>query len=439
MREMKDSGIEWIAEIPKSWDIKFAKHIIDNLINGYSFASEELKGEYKYPVVRIGDIQKETIDLNSALRTNVDEHDLKNYGIKENDILIALSGATVGKLAYINQLLEHAYINQRVGIIRSKYSKLLYYLLTTEQFLNYIILESSGTAQPNISNKMIKNFVIPMSKKENEILKITNYLDDKCEKIDRMIAKEKEEIEKLNEYKDSLIEITITKGLNKKVNMVKSELKWIDEIPKDWKKYKLSQLCSSKKYSMVDGPFGSDMKNEEYVDEGVPIVQLTNIKKYNHYTEKLKFITRDKHLQLKRHTALKGDIAIAKMMPAGRACILDDLYNEYVVAADAIRFSPNEIKVDKRFVLYCLNTYGMVECELESKGTTRIRISLDIARNIKLYLPKLEEQTSIADFLDKKCNEIEKTIKLKEVKIEKVEAYKKSLIYECVTGKREVE
>ncbi len=439
MREMKDSGIEWIAEIPKSWDIKFAKHIIDNLINGYSFASEELKGEYKYPVVRIGDIQKETIDLNSALRTNVDEHDLKNYGIKENDILIALSGATVGKLAYINQLLEHAYINQRVGIIRSKYSKLLYYLLTTEQFLNYIILESSGTAQPNISNKMIKNFVIPMSKKENEILKITNYLDDKCEKIDRMIAKEKEEIEKLNEYKDSLIEITITKGLNKKVNMVKSELKWIDEIPKDWKKYKLSQLCSSKKYSMVDGPFGSDMKNEEYVDEGVPIVQLTNIKKYNHYTEKLKFITRDKHLQLKRHTALKGDIAIAKMMPAGRACILDDLYDEYVVAADAIRFSPNEIKVDKRFVLYCLNTYGMVECELESKGTTRIRISLDIARNIKLYLPKLEEQTSIADFLDKKCNEIEKTIKLKEVKIEKVEAYKKSLIYECVTGKREVE
>ena len=249
----------------------------------------------------------------------------------------------------------------------------------------------------------------------------------------------KEEIEKLNEYKDSLIEITITKGLNKKVNMVKSELKWIDEIPKDWKKYKLSQLCSSKKYSMVDGPFGSDMKNEEYVDEGVPIVQLTNIKKYNHYTEKLKFITRDKHLQLKRHTALKGDIAIAKMMPAGRACILDDLYDEYVVAADAIRFSPNEIKVDKRFVLYCLNTYGMVECELESKGTTRIRISLDIARNIKLYLPKLEEQTSIADFLDKKCNEIEKTIKLKEVKIEKVEAYKKSLIYECVTGKREVE
>ena len=268
--------------------------------------------------------------------------------------------------------------------------------------------------------------------------KIANYLDRKCEKIDEMIAKEQEEIEKLNEYKDSLIEITITKGLNKKADIVKSELKWIDGIPKHWKKYKLSQLCSSKKYSMVDGPFGSDMKNEEYVDEGVPIIQLTNIKKYNHYTEKLKFITRDKHEQLKRHTAQKGDIAIAKMMPAGRACILSDLYDEYVVAADAIRFSPDKTKVDKRFVLYCLNTYGMVESELESKGTTRIRISLDIARNIKLYLPKLEEQTDIADFLDKKCNEIEKTIKLKEIKIEKIEAYKKSLIYECVTGKKEV-
>ena len=66
------------------------------------------------------------------------------------------------------------------------------------------------------------------------------------------------------------------------------------------------------KSSMVDGPFGSDMKNEEYVDEGVPIIQLTNIKKYNHYTEKLKFITRDKHEQLKRHTAQKGDIGNRK-------------------------------------------------------------------------------------------------------------------------------
>lgn len=434
MKEMKDSGIEWIGEIPKNWEIHRLKSVLCE------------RKETNKPVVT---------DFILSLTNDrgvIPYTDKGNHGNKSKEDL------TSYKLAYPNDIILNS-MNVVIGSVNlSNYFGCVspvYYMLYPRnakddvRFFNYIFqtkemqnnLKGLGNGileiRMRIQMSKLNNVEIPIPHFETQ-KKISDFLDDKCGKIDRIIAKEKEEIEKLNEYKDSLIEITITNGLNRKVDMVKSELKWIDEIPKDWKKYKLSQLCSSKKYSMVDGPFGSDMKNEEYVDEGVPIVQLTNIKKYNHYIEKLKFITRDKHLQLKRHTALKGDIAIAKMMPAGRACILSDLYDEYVVAADAIRFSPDEIKVDKRFVLYCLNTYGMVECELESKGTTRIRISLDIARNIKLYLPKLEEQTSIADFLDKKCNEIEKTIKLKEVKIEKLEAYKKALIYECVTGKREV-
>ncbi|MCR1960342.1 restriction endonuclease subunit S [Thomasclavelia cocleata] len=428
MREMKDSGIEWIGEIPKDWKLIKIGNIYDERNIKVSDKDYEPLSVTKNGIV---------LQLESAAKSN--DNDNRKL-IRKNDFVINSRSDRRGSCGISNYdgscSLINTVLKPRDHMINQYYN----YVFRSELFADEFYKWGNGIVNDLWSTKWssMKKIYIPFPNLTQQ-QSIANYLDDKCEKIDRMIAKEKEEIEKLNEYKDSLIEITITKGLNKKVNMVKSELKWIDEIPKDWKKYKLSQLCSSKKYSMVDGPFGSDMKNEEYVDEGVPIVQLTNIKKYNHYTEKLKFITRDKHLQLKRHTALKGDIAIAKMMPAGRACILDDLYDEYVVAADAIRFSPNEIKVDKRFVLYCLNTYGMVECELESKGTTRIRISLDIARNIKLYLPKLEEQTSIADFLDKKCNEIEKTIKLKEVKIEKVEAYKKSLIYECVTGKREVE
>lgn len=428
MREMKDSGIEWIGEIPKDWKLIKIGNIYDERNIKVSDKDYEPLSVTKNGIVP---------QLESAAKSN--DNDNRKL-IRKNDFVINSRSDRRGSCGISNYdgscSLINTVLKPRDHMINQYYN----YVFRSELFADEFYKWGNGIVNDLWSTKWssMKKIYIPFPNLTQQ-QSIANYLDDKCEKIDRMIAKEKEEIEKLNEYKDSLIEITITKGLNKKVNMIKSELKWIDEIPKDWKKYKLSQLCSSKKYSMVDGPFGSDMKNEEYVDEGVPIVQLTNIKKYNHYTEKLKFITRDKHLQLKRHTALKGDIAIAKMMPAGRACILDDLYDEYVVAADAIRFSPNEIKVDKRFVLYCLNTYGMVECELESKGTTRIRISLDIARNIKLYLPKLEEQTSIADFLDKKCNEIEKTIKLKEVKIEKVEAYKKSLIYECVTGKREVE
>ena len=439
MREMKDSGIEWIGEIPKEWTVIKNKYV-SKQFTGNSIKDDE-KSNYIDFTDAIAYISSKDIDIqNNAVNYNngmyIKKGDCSFKVAHVGDILMCIEGGSAGR--------KKAYLRQNVCFVNKLCcfhpininSKFLYYVLNSPHYEAEFNFNISGMIG-GVTKSKLNNFVIPLPSNVMQ-QKIANYLDRKCEKIDDMIAKEQEEIDKLNEYKDSLIEITITKGLNKKADIVKSELKWIDGIPKHWKKYKLSQLCSSKKYSMVDGPFGSDMKNEEYVDEGVPIIQLTNIKKYNHYTEKLKFITRDKHEQLKRHTAQKGDIAIAKMMPAGRECILSDLYDEYVVAADAIRFSPDKTKVDKRFVLYCLNTYGMVESELESKGTTRIRISLDIARNIKLYLPKLEEQTDIADFLDKKCNEIEKTIKLKEIKIEKIEAYKKSLIYECVTGKKEV-
>lgn len=214
--------------------------------------------------------------------------------------------------------------------------------------------------------------------------------------------------------------------------MKDSGIEWIGQIPCDWSVWRLGAMASNTPYSMVDGPFGSDMKNEEYVDDGVPIVQLTNIKPFCHYRDSLKFITEEKHQQLIRHTANAGDIVIAKMMPAGRSCILSDDYKEYVVAADAIRFKVND-ENEKRFILYALNTYCMTECELVSKGSTRVRISLEIARKLNLAMPLLPEQKKIADFLDEKCADIDQIRADIEKQIEILTDYKKSVITEAVT------
>ena len=262
-------------------------------------------------------------------------------------------------------------------------------------------------------------------------------MDEKCGEIDSIKADVQRQIELLNDYKKSVITEAVTKGLNPKAKLKDSGIEWIGKIPEGWMIKRLGTLASSKPYSMVDGPFGSDMKNEEYVDEGIPIIQLTNIKPYYHNIETLKFITEEKHKQLIRHTAEAGDIAIAKMMPAGRACILSNKYHKYVVAADAIRFKVNESN-DNRFILYGLNTYCMTECEIVSKGSTRIRISLEIARKLNLAVPPLSEQKAIADYLDEKCSEIDATIADKQKQLETLDEYKKSLIFEYVTGKKEV-
>ena len=121
--------------------------------------------------------------------------------------------------------------------------------------------------------------------------------------------------------------------------MKDSGIELIGKIPASWCSIPLGNLVDSEKYAMVDGPFGSDLKNEEYVDAGIPIVQLNNIKPLHHSINSLKYVTIEKAISLSRHNAKAGDIVIAKMMPAGRSCILSDEYEKYVICADVIKAS----------------------------------------------------------------------------------------------------
>ena len=162
----KDSGIEWIGEIPQEW--KFAKLAwCSNFVNGYAFNSENMDIEGEVPVVRIGDIQNNRVQYETCLKVDSSE-ELKPYELKVNDIVIAMSGATTGKLAVICDD-KQAYINQRVGIIRSKYNKFIRYCLDNESFMQYVALLSAGSAQPNISMGNILDYKIPyISVKNNK-------------------------------------------------------------------------------------------------------------------------------------------------------------------------------------------------------------------------------------------------------------------------------
>lgn len=209
---MKPSGIEWIGDIPDDWEIYRLKNEVV-FVNGYAFDGSELHQDKEVPVIRIGDISSGVIDYSSTLKTNV-KSGLSEYELRKNDILIAMSGATTGKTAIVKTN-EKAYINQRVGIIRAtKCNIFIKYLLETKGFFNYIFLVAGGSAQPNISMHNILNFQIPKIRLDTQ-QKIADYLDEKCGEIDATIAKQKESIEKLKAYKQSLISETVTKGLDK--------------------------------------------------------------------------------------------------------------------------------------------------------------------------------------------------------------------------------
>ena len=176
--EMKDSGVEWIGKVPKHWKQVPVKNLAV-FINGFAFSSDWLIPEASYPVIRIGDIDDNgNVNFNHALGIDDTTENLTGFTIRKNDVLIAMSGATTGKVGFIKNNPPAAFINQRVGIIRSdKHNKYLFYCLSTNMFKEYVSLLSAGSAQPNLSTEGIKNYKI-MCPPDNELDEITSF--DTC-------------------------------------------------------------------------------------------------------------------------------------------------------------------------------------------------------------------------------------------------------------------
>lgn len=204
--ELKDSGIEWIGKIPAHWEIRRLKDV-SSFVNGYAFDSNDFETDDGIKVIRIGDIGQ-SVDFENCAQAKTDSALLSGYKINDGDILLAMSGATTGKTCIVYNPQE-AFINQRVGIIRSKMSKMIFYLLQTPYFLEFVNLYNTGSAQPNISSKDVGEFpIIVVPAEERQML--TDYLDKKTAEIDGNISAISSKIDAYKRLKQSLIDEVVT-------------------------------------------------------------------------------------------------------------------------------------------------------------------------------------------------------------------------------------
>lgn len=423
MRKMKDSGIEWIGEIPEDWEVGRVKNIAE-LISGYAFDSEDLNIEGKNIVIRIGDIKDGSVDIENANKTNFNDEVLSFFQVKNNDVLIAMSGATVGKLGYVNFTPKNTYINQRVGILRSSFSKFLYYALTTNKFIEYILLESIGSAQPNISNDGIKNYplCIPSLPEQQ---RIADFLDDKVSQIDSVISKTRETIEEYKKLKQAIITEAVTKGLNPNAKMKNSGIEWIGEIPEEWECFYLSQIFTPVKNKNI-GLIENNLLSLSYGKIIRKNIETTfgllpeNFEGYN--------IIQENDIVL-RLTDLQNDHKSLRVGIAKEKGIITSAYL-------TLRNQTNKIA---KYFYYLLHSFDIAKGFYGMGAGVRQGLNWNEVRSLRMIAPKdISEQQQIADYLDQKCSEIDNLITKKEQLVVELEAYKKSLIYEVVTGKREV-
>ena len=420
----KDSGIEWIGKIPEHWNTYQLKRC-SKFINGYAFNSNHFNKDKGIPVIRIGDILNEQISFENIVYVQ-ENNELEKFMAHKNDILIAMSGATVGKIG-IYSTEDKVYINQRVGIIRTIQYNFIKRMFTTNGFVDYVNLSSAGSAQPNISSEEILNFYIPApSIKEQQL--IATYLDQKCSEIDELITMQEEMITKLQSYKQSVITEAVTKGLDKNVPLKDSGIEWIGEIPEHWSKNKIIRLFSiigsgtTPKSSKEDNYIGSvnwiqsgDI-NGGYIENCKNTISGTALKEY----PTLK-IYKAPFIIVAMYGASVGNISISN---------IDGCVNQACCVM-------NETKQNFKYLFYAMNSVKKYLI-YKAEGGGQPNISQDKIKNTWLPIPPLSEQQSIADYLDQKCSEIDELISIKQQKIEKLKDYKKSLIFECVTGKRKV-
>ncbi len=207
------------------------------------------------------------------------------------------------------------------------------------------------------------------------------------------------------------------------------------DLPEHWAEKRLGYLAKEERAAFVDGPFGSDLKTSDYKDDGVPLIQLNNIRDSKHLMQNMKFVTEDKKQQLIRHLAIPGDVVIAKMAdPVARAALVVDDYPEYVIVADCVKFTPSLKLVDLSYLVWVINCdHVRINAELVATGTTRIRINLGELKKLKIPYPPYIEQKAIANFLDHEITKIDTLIEKQQQLIKLLKEKRQAVISYAVT------
>ena len=433
---MKNSGIEWIGEIPENWEVVKLKNIF-KIISGCGF-SDKLQGEKQgnYPFCKSSDINGEEKYIDSANNyVNLDIVVKEKFNIiPAYSILMSKIGEAMKKNHRKINIVPCIVDNNCQGLVNKNNNNInfLYYLMTN---INMEWFDNGGTI-PCVNNEKLKNFSLPYPPIDEQ-QKIADYLDKRCENIEGLVELQNRMIEKLKEYKQSVITEAVTKGLNPAAKMKNSGVEWIGEIPENWEVKRLKncgEFCSN----------GVDKK----IYPDLPTYKAIHY--INVYKNKLGILNDDSNYLIISCTnekadltrLQKGDIIITNSSETpddiGVAAYVNDIDKNTLLGYHLMRFRPIS-NINSKFMLYCLNSkYVNVYFASVSNGITRYSLLGDDIKSLCFSCPPIDEQKKIADYLDAKCAEIDRLIEIKQKKIEKLQDYKKSLIYECVTGKREV-
>jgi type I restriction enzyme S subunit len=429
-----DTNDIWLGQIPFNWEVSSFKYFVE-IINGYAFKSDDYTDDIGVPIIRIGDISQ-SVDVAAAKRANPNNlNELDRFIIKRGDLLLAMTGATIGKNCMYSSD-EISYVNQRVGLLRSRNSLMqsfLKYFIDTPFFREFISLKCAGSAQENISSSQISEFKICVPS-INEQTQIARFLDHQTTIIDEIILRKEKQIELLKEKRQSIISEVVTKGLNPNAKMRDSGIKWLGEIPEDWLSPKLKHGCKF----ILDGTHGSF----ERVDEGYRLLSVRNIINgvFTFRDDDSLISEKDYSLISSKFKIQKDDIQLAIVgATLGKVAIVGKMEEDFVTQRSLATIRTNPSKCLARFLYYYMRSDSFQSyLWMSTNFSAQPGVYLGTIQNCNFPLPEIIEQEAIITYLDGRISKIENIEGIIFSQIEKLKEYRQSLISEAVTGKIDV-
>ena len=431
---MKNSGIEWIGKIPDEWEVKKVKH---------SFVRKNEKAMQENPIVL------------SLARSGVRERDISNnegqlaesyynYNpVDVDDLLInpmdLYSGANCS-ISKVKGVISPAYINLRAKknvspVFYDYYFKVQYWMMAFFAHGNGVSFENRWT----LNNETLQNYPIVAPSFETQQC-IASYLDKKCSKIEETIQNQQQVIEKLKAYKQSLITEAVTgkvKIENGKVcgeyeSYKDSGVEYLGKIPSNWNIKRLRYIGKCQ---------NGISKGGEFFGSGYPFVSYGDV--YNNLTlpETVSGLIESTPEEQENYSVMAGDIFFTRtsetIEEVGFTSVCLKTIEKATFAGFVIRVRPftDELIPDYSKYYFSSDAHRRFFVK-EMNLVTRASLSQDLLKRLPVLIPSKEKQKEIADYLDKKCTVIDTAIEQKQKLIEKLTEYKKSLIYECVTGKK---
>jgi type I restriction enzyme, S subunit len=421
-RKMKDSGIEWIGEIPEEWKICKIKYLV-TVVMGQSPSSDNynlegigepfLQGNAdfadKYPIERVYTCEASKFadigDILLSVRAPVGAKNIANKKYAIGRGLCALRTQSINK-------------------------DLLWYLIDIMN--KEFEINSKGSTYDSVTVSDVNNASIVIGSIDEQV-RITTSLNSKCTWIDETIEKQKQVIEKLKEYRESIITEAVTKGLNPDVPMKDSGIEWIGKIPEHWKITTIKHLVDARD-GTHDTPLYFDKSEYTY-----PLVTSKDFENGNINFENVKWISKEDYINISARSKVEeGDVLMSMIGGNIGKTVIIKGNSEFAIKNVALFRTGINHSLATIINYYLQCNMLKIQIDLKSRGGAQEFLGLGDIRNLIFFNMTKNEQNEIADYLDNKCSKIDSIITQKETLIDKLTEYKKSLIYECVTGKKEI-